>query len=70
MIPRERNYSEPEKYVRCKQCGFMCKTDRDRHSQDGAKDGAGITSTAQVGVTTIYDPIVTGGCPKCGTLMY
>jgi hypothetical protein len=60
-----------DRFVRCSRCNFICHLDRDRHSIDGARDGWAITNTAQVGTTgTIYDPIVNGGCPQCGCLLY
>ena len=72
-------------YVRCARCGFMCNTDRDTRAPKGSRAGWGITSTTQSnsqgwgnggwggmpwGGKDIIDPVVTGGCPQCGTFLY
>lgn len=34
-----------DRYVRCRQCGFMCHLDRDMTSQDGSRIGDSITTS-------------------------
>jgi hypothetical protein len=59
------------RYVRCSRCGFPCHLDRDTKEPKGSRSGWGITNTIVSGLTaTVYDPLVTGGCPQCGTYLY
>lgn len=51
---------------KCKRCGFTCNTDRDRTGS-----GSGISLTAiTINGKSLYDPIVSSGCPFCGTRNY
>ena len=60
---------EPEK-VRCKRCGFMCDTSRDR--TDGNGDGITYVPITHSADTAPHDPTVKKGqgCPFCGTYNY
>ena len=57
-----------DRFVQCSRCHFMCNTDRDMHAAD-TKIGYGITYTS-TGTAGVDDPIVSNGCPNCGTLLY
>jgi len=62
-------YSD-DHYIRCSRCGFICHRDRDQ-SEDKGMMGWGITQAdVTTGSRTIKDPVVTGGCPQCGTFKY
>lgn len=51
---------------RCKRCGFLCNTDRDKTGS-----GSGITLSAiTIAGKSLYDPIVHSGCPNCGCRNY
>jgi len=57
-------------FVRCKQCGFM--VDRERDSK-GSGYGNEVLGTAITGLDTDvvkYSPVVSGGCPFCGSSEY
>jgi hypothetical protein len=57
------------RYVRCRQCGFVCHKDRDAALR--GKAGTGVTSTALSPVNTdAMDPVVSSGCPLCGAYTY
>lgn len=52
--------------VRCKQCGFPCKRDRDSKGS-----GWGNITTADVSASNnTDDPTVNAGCPLCGSSEY
>jgi len=61
-------------FVRCKHCGFP--VDRTKHPKgDGWGGNESATSTEQthpITGSTIYyaDPVVTAGCPLCGSSAY
>lgn len=75
---------DDNRYVRCARCGWVCNLDRDLRGQRGSRQGWGITEEDQGGwldepngwfigewfVRTQVDPVVSSGCPQCGTLMY
>lgn len=31
-----------DRFVRCRKCGFICNTDRDRHANSGSRLGTGV----------------------------
>jgi len=79
QIPSKANYHgrnaeyESDDFVRCSRCGFPCRLDRDIQGSEGSKVGLGITNKLinnYDSSDTLYDPIVTSGCPQCGTLLY
>ena len=61
-------YSD-DKYVRCRQCGFMCHLDRDMKAPDGSRVGDGIKHTA-IDDSDADEPSVASGCPQCGSYNY
>jgi len=67
-----RNAEEPRRrddnYVQCSRCHFMCHTDRDMHAPN-TKLGYGIVYTS-TGTAGVDDPVVSNGCPQCGTYLY
>lgn len=69
-LPKEKRtirlYGEGDdtnKYYRCWNCGFPCKTDRDSLGVDGTVTTETYVDTDAV---TKYKPVVIGGCPFCG----
>src|SRR5574343_2105443 len=67
--PFQNNEVEGQWY-RCRQCGFVCSTQRD--AQDGHGNGCSsetVTITEYDGTehTGIYKATVNSGCPLCGT---
>ena len=52
-------------YIRCKKCGFPMN--KKRHPKGV---GTGIDLTTTYGSEGRIDPVVTGGCPFCGTYNY
>ena len=81
-----RNYDKgvyPEDWVRCSRCGHPCNLHRDQREPDGSRAGWGMKyetiggwgqggwgSSGWGGVENVKDPIVTSGCPQCGTYRY
>lgn len=61
---------EDTKYVRCKQCGFIVNKERNpRGSGYGNETVEDITTDAG-GTANAKNPIVSGGCPLCGSSEY
>jgi hypothetical protein len=72
------------RYVRCARCGWICHLDRDSRDIEGSGSGQALVYTSMAyntdymynaplvynGTRALYDPVVTGGCPQCGTLLY
>jgi len=58
-------------FVKCSRCRFMVKVNRHTQGRYGSHQGWGLkysdTTHASGDVT---DPIVTSGCPQCGTFLY
>lgn len=59
-----------DRYVRCKQCGYLCNLDRDNRAPEGSQAGDGIDLTETYGTESRINPTVTEGCPFCGSLLY
>jgi len=69
-------YSD-DKYVRCRQCGFMCHLDRDMKAPDGSMIGDGIaqgdtllSSAVAVGDTTVSVDSTTGFASSGSAYIY
>jgi hypothetical protein len=58
---------ESETKVRCKRCGFLCDTGRDK---TGSGSGVTYVSITHTATTCPDDPMVIAGCPFCGTKNY
>lgn len=56
--------SEANDFISCRKCGYIF--DRSKRPK-GWRDA--ITYTAITG-TNLKEPVVTGGCPSCGTYEY
>jgi hypothetical protein len=63
---------QDNRYVTCERCGFTCHLDRDVKYNNEDKTGWGLKYNDDPDVTAedVKDPIVTGGCPQCGTFLY
>ena len=71
---------DESRLVRCTKCGFICDPRRDLTIVKGSFAGKGVdlgsskSSSVVVGgkEDTFYynEPVVTGGCPNCGTFLY
>lgn len=58
-------------YIHCKQCGFPFRKDKHpRGSGWGNERKDTVTDLDSTTVTTVKDPVVTGGCPFCGASEY
>jgi len=75
-----------DSFMRCSRCGWLCNLDRDVHYNSGDHVGWGIDYTPLVvhydtlalnydsdfpyDGPVVEEPIVTAGCPQCGTFLY
>jgi hypothetical protein len=74
------------KYIKCRHCGFICHLNRDSRASINSREGSGVSFTLtgssydgdrfyddnniEYDDVAYYDPIVSRGCPLCGTLLY
>jgi len=56
-------------YRMCARCRFVCDQDRDISANEGSKLGWGIAYVS-TGTANVTNPVVTSGCPQCGTFLY
>ena len=82
----DRGKRPDEKFVKCAKCGFICNTQRDHKGRDGSRLGYGIAHESRTVTfdddnvefdalvdfdgKRVSDPVVTSGCPLCGTYLY
>ena len=67
-----------DRYVHCKNCGFICNLDRDTKASRGSHTGDGVdydsdtftTTDPDGGTMDLSDPSSTAGCPLCGCMLY
>ncbi len=82
MPPISGNRGNDTRFIRCKQCGFICDKERDRLMPMGSRVGDGVVvssyplynSDISYDAYVMYDgryiENVTGGCPLCGSYLY
>ena len=70
-IPMFGCKEDTNKYFRCWNCNFVCDKDRDVIEQgDYGTGGVVPTAFTDTDGTTSYYPLVTKGCPSCGSTNY
>lgn len=58
--------NEDDSFFRCRRCNFPVNLRRDKTGS-----GSGISLTAiTINGKSLYDPVVSSGCPFCGTRNY
>lgn len=70
LPPAENNDGRESKYVRCKQCGFICNRDRDSKGSGRGNEAVASITTDAGGTANAKNPSVSGGCPLCGSSEY
>ena len=65
--PSGSNDGRESKYVRCKQCGFICNRDRISIGSGWGNETTTPITTIAGGTANAVDPTVTAGCPFCGS---
>lgn len=68
MKNRQPQGNEDSNKVRCKRCGFL-GVDKER-DKTGSGSGIHYYPIAHTANTAPHNPVVTGGCPFCGTKAY
>lgn len=58
---------DDSKFVRCKQCGFIVNTDINSEGSGYGNESTVAITTIAGGTANVKDPIVTAGCPLCGS---
>lgn len=70
-LNQDKDTLRDDRYVRCKQCGYLCHLDRDikghKYSQLG--DGNDYDDSTY-GDDDRADPTTDSGCPFCGSYLY
>jgi hypothetical protein len=67
MRQRTPSGNEDATFKRCKKCGFPCDTSRDK---TGSGSGIRYEAIIHTATTAPDNPVVTSGCPFCGTRNY
>lgn len=58
------------RFVRCKQCGFICDRIRDKKGNGWGNESTEDITIIAGGTAHAKDPIVNAGCPFCGSSEY
>lgn len=64
------NDGRESKYVRCSQCGFICNVDRDPEGSGWGNETSEAITTHAGATAKSRNPVITGGCPCCGSSNY
>lgn len=67
LPPHAGSDGKESKFVRCKQCGFLVDTERHTEGSGWGNERADAITTIAGGTANAKNPVVTGGCPLCGS---